>query len=85
MRMTASDFFEMEQTRRGDSEAKTARLLGMTQASYNEGRKKKSIVRCDKLIRYAQNTGYEVVIVPKEYVGLLSESIVVLENSPDNK
>ena len=78
MKMTGHEFIVTEQAKRGDSDARTAQMLGMSQPGYSKGKKANVSFKIDDFVRYCSAAGYAVVVMPKEYTGILNDSATVI-------
>ena len=78
MKKSGLEFIITEQEKRGDSDMRTAKMLGMSQPGYTKGKRNGVAFRIDDFVRYCSAAGYAVVVMPKEYVGILNDSATVI-------
>ena len=83
MRLSVLEYVLKKQGERGDSDTRTAKLLGVAQPSFHKFKQGGVSIRAEFLINYVHNTGYEVALIPKEHVGLLNDSVVLLDHGFD--
>ena len=83
MRFSVYEYIMKKQAERGDSDTGTAKLLGVAQPSFHKFKRGGVSIRAEHLIRYAQGIGCEVVIMPKEYIGVLRDDIAVIDYAVD--
>lgn len=81
MKMTGHEFIVTEQAKRGDSDVRTAQMLGMSQPGYSKAKKTNVSFRIDDFVRYCRAAGYEVVVMPKEYIGILNDIATVIDEA----
>ena len=81
MKMTGHEFIVTEQERCGDSDARTAQMLGMSQPGYYKAKKTNVSFKINDFVRYCHAAGYEVVVMPKEYVGILNDKATIIDEA----
>jgi hypothetical protein len=80
MKQTNTDFIKAEMGRRGDSGARTAKMMGMSQPGWLKAMQRDIPFRIDNFVAYCNAAGYEVVVMPKEYVGMLNDRSVIVSD-----
>lgn len=81
MKMTGHKFIVTEQEKRGDSEMRTAQMLGMSQPGYHKAKNTNVSFKIDNFVRYCRAAGYEVVVMPSEYVGILNDKVTIIDEA----
>ena len=83
MKQTSAEFINDEMNRRGDSGVRTAKNMGMSQPGYYKAMHKGVPLRIDNFAKYCNATGYELVVVPKRFMPILSDAFIVITDGYD--
>lgn len=85
MKRTGFEFVMNERDKRGESDVRTAKLLGISQPGLFKARQSGISFRMDNFVKYCNATGYEVVVVPKQYVTMFSDEVTLIcENQEED-
>lgn len=78
MKQTSLEFISAEMERLGESGVKTAKKLNMSQPGFLKAMQNGVGFRIENFVAYCNASGYEVVVMPKEYVGILNDSATII-------
>ena len=82
-KMTGLEFIIAEQERGGESDMRSSKRVGMSQPGYTKAKRNGVSFRLENFVRYANSTGYEVIVMPKEHAGILSDKAVIIRETQE--